>query len=81
MNIKEWWQSSGVKLFNRRVINLNFELLGEVPITNLFSEEELNGYGVEDFKSIKDILTNDGIRLNFIVYSDGEKELRCTVKQ
>lgn len=81
MNIAEWWQTKGVQLFNQRVINLDFELLGEVPITNLFSEEEIQGYAPDDFRTIKDILTSDGLRLNFVVYSDGEKELRCLVKQ
>lgn len=79
-DIKTWWSSVGAKELNAKIIDLVDLNLGYVPIANLLTEEELSNKIDKQLIQIQDVLSEDGLNVQEVIYKDGSKELRLFIK-
>lgn len=77
-----WWKNKGVRIFNKRLIDLIGQNLGKVPVENLFTEEELSEIGghIEFDDELITLMDDDGIKLYRWSYENGEKEIRFFIE-
>lgn len=80
INVREWWFTKGVFIANSKIINLIGNNIGYMPLTNLFSEEEMDGISSEELFSIIDELNQDGLDIREVIYTDGSRELKCLIR-
>ena len=72
-NLVSWWKDKGIYIVNKRVIDLIGQGIGDVPIENLFTDEELSEIGIFiNNRELIEAMRDDGATFVSWEYPNGE---------